>query len=51
MDWLTSADDFIAARRLRNVLVHEYMYDAQIFLESILAAQQACEMVSATFFL
>ena len=42
--WLPSADAFIAARKLRNALVHEYMHDAQNFLESLLAAQQACHM-------
>jgi uncharacterized protein with PhoU and TrkA domain len=41
---LVSADAFIAARKLRNALVHEYMYDAQIFLESLFAAEQACNM-------
>jgi uncharacterized protein with PhoU and TrkA domain len=41
---LASADAFIAARRLRNALVHEYMHDAQTFLESLLAAKQACHM-------
>lgn len=43
-DLLVSADAFIAARRLRNALVHEYMHDAQTFLESLFAAQQACQM-------
>lgn len=33
-DLLVSADAFIAARKLRNALVHEYMHDAQTFLES-----------------
>ncbi len=47
MDWLDNADDFIAARRLRNALVHEYLQDAQIFLESLLAARDACEMFFA----
>ena len=41
-DLLVSADAFIAARKLRNALVHEYMHDAQTFLESLFAAQQAC---------
>jgi len=41
---LVSADAFIAARKLRNALVHEYMQDAQTFLESLFAAQQACQM-------
>lgn len=43
-DLLVSADAFIAARKLRNALVHEYMHDAQTFLESLFAAQQACLM-------
>lgn len=44
---LVSADDFIAARKLRNPLVHEYMHDAQMFLESLFAVQQACNMFFA----
>lgn len=43
--WLVSADAFIAARKLRNALVHEYMHDAQNFLESLFAAQHACQML------
>lgn len=39
---LANAEAFIAARRLRNALVHEYMQDAQIFLESLHASRQAC---------
>ncbi|MDZ4188489.1 MAG: hypothetical protein U1D25_10330 [Hydrogenophaga sp.] len=41
---LSNADAFIAARRLRNALVHEYMQDAEIFLESLLAAREACAL-------
>jgi hypothetical protein len=44
-DWLPDAEAFIAARKLRNTLVHEYMQDARIFLESLFAAQQACNML------
>ena len=40
----SSVDAFIVARKLRNTLVHEYMYDAQVFLESLLAAQKACHL-------
>jgi len=43
-DLLESADAFIAARKLRNALVHEYMVDAQNFLENLFLAQQACQM-------
>lgn len=39
---LEDAEAFIAARRLRNALVHAYMQDPEIFLQSLLAAQQAC---------
>ena len=42
---LPDAQAFIAARRLRNALVHEYMHDSQTFLESLLAAEQACGML------
>jgi uncharacterized protein with PhoU and TrkA domain len=44
LDLLSSADAFIAARKLRNALVHEYMHDARTFLDSLFAAQQACDM-------
>lgn len=44
LDLLPSADAFIAARKLRNALVHEYMHDAQTFLDNLLAAQDACEL-------
>lgn len=40
MEWVESSEDFIALRRLRNQLVHEYLYDASLFLESLLAADQ-----------
>ncbi|OIP19482.1 MAG: hypothetical protein AUK51_01330 [Comamonadaceae bacterium CG2_30_59_20] len=44
IDLLVSADAFIAARKLRNTLVYEYMHDAQTFLDGLFAAQQACQM-------
>ncbi len=44
LDLLPSADAFVAARRLRNALVHECMQDAQTFLDSLLAARQACDL-------
>ncbi len=47
MGLLNSADDFIAARKLRNALVNEYMNDAQTFMESLFAAQQACNLFFA----
>lgn len=42
---LSDADAFIAARRLRNALVHEYMHDPQVFLESLVLAHQACGLL------
>jgi uncharacterized protein YutE (UPF0331/DUF86 family) len=41
---LRDADEFIAARRLRNALVHEYMQDAEVFLGSLMQARQACAL-------
>lgn len=45
---LRDADTFVAARKLRNALVHEYMHDAQIFLESLLESRQACMLFFET---
>jgi len=45
MRWIQSAEDFFSARKLRNLLVHEYMSDAMLFLESLLAAKEAAEML------
>ena len=47
MHWLESAETFIGARRLRNLLVHEYMSDAQLFLQALLAAREAAKMLFA----
>jgi len=41
-DLLVSAE--AAASKLPNALVHEYLHDAQTFLESLFAAQHACQM-------
>ena len=45
MEWINSSEDFIGARRLRNLLVHEYMSNPQLFLEALLAARDATEML------
>jgi hypothetical protein len=42
---LTSADEFLAARKLRNALVHEYMQDSQSFLDSLMLAHTAAQML------
>jgi len=45
---LSDAQAFIAARRLRNALVHGYMHDPQVFLDSLLSARSACELFFST---
>lgn len=47
MGLIESAENFVAARKLRNALVHEYMQDPQIFLESLHAAHEACKILFA----
>ena len=42
---LKSADDFLAARKLRNALVHEHMQDSQSFLDSLVLANTAAHML------
>ena len=36
MQWLASADSFVGARKLRNLSVHDYMFDPKLFLEALL---------------
>lgn len=48
MHWLESAEAFIGARKLRNLLVHEYMSDAQLFLQALLAAREAAKILFGT---
>jgi hypothetical protein len=48
MAWVDSAESFFGARRLRNLLIHEYLLDPALFLEALLAADQATLMLLAT---
>ncbi len=41
MTWVPSAEDFFSARKLRNLLVHEYLSDPLLFLQSLQAANLA----------
>jgi len=41
MSWIESAEGFVGARRLRNLLVHEYMTNADLFLEALLSSDLA----------
>ena len=43
--WIDSAEEFVGARKLRNLLVHEYMVEAELFLESLQAADGATQML------
>lgn len=41
MEWIDSAEKFIGARKLRNLLVHEYMSNPELFLEALQSADRA----------
>lgn len=43
--WLLSAEEFVGARKLRNLLVHEYMADSELFLHALLTADAATKML------
>jgi len=45
MGWIDAAEDFVGARRLRNLLVHQYMDNADLFLEALLAADRATRLL------
>jgi hypothetical protein len=45
LGWVSNAEAFIGVRKLRNLLVHEYMADAELFLESLRAADGATKML------
>lgn len=45
---LADARAFIASRRSRNALVHAYMQDAQLFLDSLIEALQVCDLLFET---
>lgn len=46
MGWLENAETFLGARKLRNRLVHEYMTDPSLFLEALLTADEAAQMLA-----
>lgn len=43
MGWVEDAEAFIGTRRLRNLLVHEYMGEPLLFLDALLAAKPATQ--------
>lgn len=48
MQWVESAEAFIGARKLRNMLVHEYMSDIQLFQQALLSARDAAALLFHT---
>lgn len=48
MEWIEDAEVFFGARKLRNLLVHEYLTDPALFLEALQAADQAAQMLLVT---
>jgi hypothetical protein len=45
MGWITDTMSFVSARKLRNLLVHEYMSDPELFLQSLQTADNATIML------
>lgn len=43
--WVNNAESFISARKLRNLLVHEYMSEAELFLEALQTADESTRML------
>ena len=48
MRWIDSAELFIGSRKLRNLLVHEYMADTLLFLQALNAAREATDRLFST---
>ncbi len=48
MGWIENAESFFGARKLRNLLIHEYLSDPALFLEALQAADHATQMLLAT---
>lgn len=47
MGWINDAEEFVGTRKLRNLLVHEYMTEPLLFLDALLAARPATELLFA----
>lgn len=45
---VSKADDWFAVRKLRNLMVHEYLQDAQSLLDALQAAHHAVPMLAFT---
>jgi len=47
MGWIDDVEAFVSARKLRNLLVHEYMANTKLFLETLQSADKATLMLIA----
>lgn len=45
MGWIESAEEFVGIRKLRNLLVHEYMSSPDLFLGALLSADHAAQLL------
>jgi len=45
LGWVANAEAFVGARKLRYLLVHEYMADAELFLEALQTADRSALML------
>ena len=45
MGWVADAEEFIGARKLRNLLVHEYMTEPALFHDALITAKSATELL------
>lgn len=45
MGWIANAEEFIGTRKLRNLLVHEYMTEVELFFDALIAAQTATSLL------
>ena len=48
LGWLTSADEWLSARKLRNQMVHEYIEDAAVLAGAIQAGHGLVDMLVTT---
>ena len=45
MGWVEDAEEFVGVRKLRNLLVHEYMTEPALFLDALVTAKPATELL------
>ena len=46
---IESTERWLAARKLRNQLIHEYMTDSRLFYEALLSARDASQMLLTSY--